>query len=343
MTSVLIILFALSFLAFSISAICGGGAGLMLIPVLGQLLSVSQVPAALSIGTFSSSASRIAVFRKNIRWDIVTYFVPAALPAVWLGALLLKYVNPVYLEITMGVFLVSNLVFLFRKQQVTASSEKPAVLKLVAIGFSAGFLSGLTGAVGLLFNRFYLHYGLTKEEIVATRAANEMLLHLFKIILYALFGLIAGNVIVIGLAVAVSAILSSIAMKWILPRFSEVSFRKIGYGAMVLSGVVMLFQSGQDLFAERQRITDKSLMAYDRNLNLQQANLELEFSYDEGFEFEKVIPLGELTPKQQRFVRNHLPDADKIVVEAVYGINRAKSFEAYYFRNNRLIDKMDFT
>lgn len=315
----------------------------MLIPVLGQLLSVSQVPAALSIGTFSSSASRLMVFRKKIRWNIVVYFVPAALPAVWLGALLLKYVNPVYLEIVIGVFLISNLVFLFRKQELVSHPKKPAVAVLPAIGFLAGFLSGLTGAVGLLFNRFYLRYGLTKEEIVATRAANEIVLHLFKIVLYGLFGLIGGKVILIGLIVAVSAILSSIVMKWILPRLSDVSFRKIGYGAMVLSGVTMLVQSGQDLFSEKPFITEKNLVAHNQKLRMQQANLELEFTYDEGFEFEKVIPFGELSVAHQDFVRNRLPHADQIVIEVVYAVNRKKSFEAYYFKDKELIDKIDFS
>ncbi len=60
----LIIIFICSFLAFAISAICGGGAGLMLIPILGALLPMNQVPAALSIGTFTSSASRIILFKK---------------------------------------------------------------------------------------------------------------------------------------------------------------------------------------------------------------------------------------------------------------------------------------
>lgn len=80
----LIIMLLVSFLAFSISAICGGGAGLMLLPILGKLLPIGQVPAALSIGTFTSSASRLLIFRKNVCWDVVKYFVPSALPAVWL-------------------------------------------------------------------------------------------------------------------------------------------------------------------------------------------------------------------------------------------------------------------
>ncbi|WP_300664975.1 sulfite exporter TauE/SafE family protein [Fluviicola sp.] len=341
MATILIILFIVSFLAFSISAICGGGAGLMLIPILGQLVAVSQVPAALSIGTFTSSASRLVVFRKNIRWSIVKYFVPAALPAVWLGAWLLKYVNPVYLEIAMGLFLVSNLTFLFKKPKELSETEIPATIKLTSIGFLAGFLSGLTGAVGLLFNRFYLRYGLTKEEIVATRAANEIMLHLVKIVLYFLFGLITGKVIYIGIVVAASAIFSTIAMKWILPHLSEVSFKKIGYSAMVLSGFVMLSQSGADLFISKNPTTAPHLQAYEQKLNWQHANYELEFTYDHGFEFEQVIPITELSREQQDFVKSRMPAADKIVIEAVYGIDN-KSFEAYYFQQNKLVDKIDF-
>ncbi len=342
MTTILIILFIVSFLAFSISAICGGGAGLMLIPILGQLLSVGQVPAALSVGTFTSSASRLIVFRKNICWNIVTYFVPAALPAVWLGAVLLKYVNPVYLEIVMGIFLVSNLIFLFKKPKEINEQERPAAMKLAFVGFLAGFLSGLTGAVGLLFNRFYLRYGLTKEEIVATRAANEIILHLVKIGLYFLFGLINGKVIYIGLIVAASAIFSTFAMKSILPRLSEFSFRKIGYSAMVLSGFMMLGQSGKDLLSDKNPVSAPNLIAYDQKLKWQHANYELEFTYDEGFEFEQLIPLTELSLYQQSFVKSRMPDADKITIEAVYAVNQKKSYEAYCFKNNQLVDKIDF-
>jgi uncharacterized membrane protein YfcA len=343
MTTTLIIIFIVSFLAFSISAICGGGAGLMLIPILGQLLPISQVPAALSIGTFTSSASRLLIFRKNICWPIVKYFVPFALPAVWLGAWLLKFVNPVYLEIAMGLFLISNLSFLFKKPKELNDTEKPKNFILALIGFSAGFLSGLTGAVGLLFNRFYLRYGLTKEEIVATRAANEIILHLVKIVLYFLFGLITMKVIYIGIVVAISAILSSWIMKWVLPKLSETSFKKIGYFAMVISGFVMLSQSGSDLLTANNGTVDIYFKnkGLESKLKWQNANYALEFTYDEGFEFEQVIPITELKDEQQKFVESKKQNADKIIIEAVYEIG-SKSYEAYYFNNNKLINKIDF-
>uniref|UniRef100_UPI002B4100B5 hypothetical protein n=1 Tax=Pseudomonas aeruginosa TaxID=287 RepID=UPI002B4100B5 len=79
----------------------------------------------------------------------------------------------------------------------------------------------------------YLRYGLTKEEIVATRAANEIFLHTIKLIIYIILGLYSGNAIWLGVAIAVASIVSSYSVKYILPYLSEFVFRRIGYGAMV--------------------------------------------------------------------------------------------------------------
>ena len=83
-----------------------------------------------------------------------------------------------YLQLIIAVFLILNTPELFRSRTQQKKEEKPFPKFILAIvGFFAGFVSGITGAIGLLFNRFYLRYGLTKEEIVATRAANEIFLH----------------------------------------------------------------------------------------------------------------------------------------------------------------------
>lgn len=90
----------------------------------------------------------------------------------------------------MAVFLITNVVEVFRSKAKIEKEEKPYpkyILDLV--GFFAGFVSGVTGAIELLFKRFYLRYGLTKEEIVATWAASEIFLHLIKLVSYILLGL----------------------------------------------------------------------------------------------------------------------------------------------------------
>lgn len=336
-----LLLFVCALLAFSISAVCGGGAGLLLLPVLGSVLPGAQVPAALSVGTISSSASRIAAFWSRIRWSVVLWFVPAALPAVWLGAKLLSYVNPLYLELLMGLFLIANLPLIFRPTTELEHTHQLPKGYLALIGAAAGFVSGLTGAVGLLFNRFYLRYGLKKEEIVATRAANEVLLHAVKLGLYASFGLLTGKALIFGAVIAVAAMLSSWGMKWLLPRLSESLFRRVGYTAMVISGLSLFFDAGAQVVAK-----DAVGMNYvpissgmETQLQWRQKMFALEFEYNGGFEFERSIKLTDLPLDKQAYVKMLSKGAEKVFLEEVFGIGR-HSYEAYIFRNGKL-NKMD--
>ncbi len=341
MTVTLILIFLCAFVAFSISAVCGGGAGLLLIPLLGQALPVAQVPTALSIGTASSSITRIGAFYSQIRWSIVRWFVPGALPAVFLGASLLHFLNPIYLEIAMGLFLVGNLPLLF-KNTPAGQHKHSSHRVLLVIGFLAGFLSGLTGAVGLLFNRFYLRYGLSKEEIIATRAANELILHVIKLALYISFGLLSKEVILIGMMVALAAALSSWVMRWGIKKVSESIFRKLGYASMVISGIALLSQSGSRLFAQNKgNLTFSPLTSgIESKLQWQNTNLAIEFTYDEGFEYEQKIPFSELPLAQQSEVLIRKGDADNMIIEEVFGFGK-HSYEAYYFHEGKLIGKID--
>jgi uncharacterized membrane protein YfcA len=161
-----VLLFFGTIFAFWLSAICGGGASLILIPILNLLLPASVVPFSLTVGTFTSSVSRIAVFKKHVNWRIFFWFVPFSIPAVLIGAYLIKYINPNYLQLIVAFFLIANIPQLFKKIKANETNEKASPKYVLAIiGFLAGFVSGITGAVGLLFNRFYLKFGLKKKKL----------------------------------------------------------------------------------------------------------------------------------------------------------------------------------
>jgi uncharacterized membrane protein YfcA len=343
LTSSMILVFLCAFAAFSLSAVCGGGAGLLLMPILGLVAPVNQVPAILSIGTASSSISRTVAFFSQVQWKVVRWFVPAALPAVFMGAWLLQYVNPKYLEFLMGAFLVSNLSYFFKKS-VAEIARPSSHANLLIVGFFAGFLSGLTGAVGLLFNRFYLRYGLSKEEIVATRAVNEGGLHLFKLILYAQFGLLSSKVITLGLLVAMASVISAWFMKWGLRRISESFFKRVGYLSMVASGIMMIVQAGTALALQNNASFSFLPIAngLESKIQWQQANLAIEFQYNEGFEYEQQIAIHEVPLEIREKMLRHQGSAAKIVVEEVFSL-RGHSYEAYYFKDGVLIEKMDFS
>jgi uncharacterized protein len=337
-------IFIASFLAFSLSLICGGGAGLLLIPVLGHVLPAAQVPAALTIGTSVSSISKIGLFYKNIRWSMVRLFLPTAIPGVVLGAWLLSFLNPIYIELCMALFLVSNLPYLFKNSPPTNSLNQLPDWVIRVIGLIAGFISGLTGAVGVMFNHVYLRYGLTKEEIVATRAANEVMLHVIKLCLYAWLGLFTLSVLNIGVTVALAAILATLIMKIILPKISLNIFSKMGYGAMVIAGVLMFnsaiirIQEAHDPSMKIVRVAK----GFDAALSWNNLLYSIEFNYGEGFEFEKTVSISTLSLSQQQLVLNHRAGAEKMVIEKVKSLKNT-TYEAYYYNSkNQFLHKLKF-
>lgn len=330
------LLFLATILAFWISAICGGGASLILVPLLNWLLPTSVVPFSLTIGTFTSSASRIIVFKKDICWKIFFWFVPFSIPAVLLGAWLIKYVNPLYLQLIVGLFLLANLPELFRNKKQQRQEEKPYPKFVLAIvGFFAGFISGITGAIGLLFNRFYLRYGLTKEEIVATRAANEIFLHSIKLIIYLILGLYSSSAFWLGLTIAIASIISSYTVKFILPHISEFLFRKIGYGAMVVSGIFLLVGTTQNIITQ-DKMSFSTNQYDERTIHWRNSNFVLEFAFDDGLEIERPINKNELPDKLKTKYHELLPQYDKILLEKVFKLASKRSYEFYCYKDKKL-------
>lgn len=328
---IIALLFVAAFLAFLVSAVAGGGAGLVLVPLLRLILPITAIPAALSIGTATSSLSRIHLFRHAIRWDVVRRFVPTALPAAALGAWLLTLFEPAYVEFLLGCFLLLNLPALFRRDTGTGGPPLP-LARLPVLGAAAGLLSGFTGAVGVVFNRAYYRMGLSKEEIVATRATNEVLLHLLKIALYAAFGLLPRSALIAGAMVATAAVLASVASKWVLPLIRESIFRRIGLLAMVASGVAMFSLSGNQIL--RIHNAWVAYVAPDDEAEFQLywgGTRRYAFEREEEGQLvvERVVAIDRLPPAVRAELPTIAPDHAIRMVEEVRG-HRTHYYEVYY-------------
>ena len=343
MVITIFLLFVGAILAFWISAICGGGASLILIPILNLIIPTSLVPFSLTVGTFTSSASRIVAFRKSVHWKIFFWFVPFSIPAVLLGAYLIKYINPIYLQLIVALLLISNVpqLFLSKKEQDKEEKSSPKYV-LAIIGFLAGFISGITGAIGLLFNRFYLKYGLTKEEIIATRAANEIILHLIKLVIYIILGLYSKNALLLGLTIAMASVVSAYTVKYILPFMSDFLFRKIGYGAMVISGIVLLTSSSEKII-NQDKVQLYTVAKGDKNettLKWRNSDLVLEYALDDGLEIERPIDSSELPENLLQKYNQLLPKYDVIHLEKVFKIGE-DGYEFYCIKDKKLT-KLEF-
>lgn len=333
-----ICLFFLAILAFAISTVSGGGAGLMLMPVLALLLPGAQVPAALSIGTAVSSLSRIALFWRSIQWRVVGWFLPAALPAAALGVWLLSRFEPIYVKLLLGLFLVANLPLLFlRARPVTPREDRPIKpTLLLALGAGVGLLSGFTGAVGVAFNRFYLRLNLQKSEIVATRAFNEVFLHLLKIVLYGMFGLLTDRSMMAGAIVAVAAIVASWTMRHLIHHVADHHFRHASTIAMVGAGAVMLGTAVPAVLTRHDAgfrfvnaVQEREMQAY-WGLHA----VAIAWNARSGFVLEKRLDPTSLKPRYQRILPAMPAGARISSIEKFEQIDR-EGLEIHYVQGNR--------
>lgn len=316
------LVFIASVLAFVISSVAGGGAGLVLVPLLRLILPVASIPGALSIGTAASSLSRIWLFRSHIRWDVVRRFVPTALPGAAVGAWLLTRFDAVYVEFLLGCFLLLNLPALFRRTPASGTDTPLPLARLPLLGSIAGLLSGFTGAVGVVFNRAYYRMGLTKDEIVATRATNEVLLHLLKIGLYAAFGLLPRSALIAGMLVATAAVLASLASRRVLSLIRESVFRRAGLVAMVASGVAMFSLSGSQIMTVHRAWVAYVAPGDEREIQLYWAGVRraaIEREENGVLVVERVVTLGAVPPAVRAVIPTIAKPGEIVMIEEVRG------------------------
>ncbi|MBS9524882.1 sulfite exporter TauE/SafE family protein [Litoribacter ruber] len=230
-----------AFIIFILSTLSGGGASLLLMPLVAVVVGVKAVAPVMTISIGMSSTSKVFFFWRDIDWKLFMWLFPSTIIGSIIGARMFAELSSDYLQILIGLLLVST-VMQFKKK------DKPSKFRIKAwhfapMGLGVSFLSGLIGGVGPLMNSAYLSYGISKESLLGTRSANAILLHLTKIISYAYLGYVNGEVLKYGIMIGVVSMSAIYVGKLILGKMSDELFRKIVVASMVVSGVLMLWQN----------------------------------------------------------------------------------------------------
>jgi uncharacterized membrane protein YfcA len=237
------------FVAWIVSTIGGGGGALLLVPLVGFVAGAQAIAPVTTLATLVAGGGRAFVFWKDIDWSVVRWGLPGALLGGFLGAVLFSRAPAEWLQILVGLFLVSTVLqYRFGCKERTFEVAKwwffPAELV-------TGFLDGLIGAVGPVMNTLYLNAGVTKERMVGTKTAVSLPTHFVKIGTYTTLGAMAGQLWLFGLAAGAGALASNWLAKRLLKDMPELRFRAIVVGFMALSGIIMIWQQREtiaDLF-----------------------------------------------------------------------------------------------
>lgn len=235
------------FVAWIVSTVGGGGGAMLLVPLVGFIAGAQAVAPVTAIATLIAGSGRIVVFRKGIDWRIVAWALPGAVLGAALGAAVFAHTSAEWLQIIVGLFLVSAL-FQYRFG-ARKRTFRVARWWFLPAELTVGFLSGLIGAMGPVMNTFYLNAGITRERMVGTKTAVSLPMHAAKILAYGAFGAMSGRLVMFGIAAGLGALASNWLARRLLGRMQELRFRQIVIGLMALSGAVMIWRQRETLLS----------------------------------------------------------------------------------------------
>ena len=189
----LIILIIAAFITSSISAVLGMGGGIILLGIMAIIIPEGYKVIALhGMVQLFSNTTRTYVFRQYIKTNLIKQFFIGALMGVSISIIIIlmlinyfnvQSANEIKVEMLkpfIGLFIVW---YLFLK----GPKKEKKVNSFIPVGLIAGLSSIFVGAVGPLIAPFFLGNKLTKENIIANKAASQMITHLSKIPLFIYF------------------------------------------------------------------------------------------------------------------------------------------------------------
>lgn len=162
-----------------ITSLTGLGGGTL---ILAGLLVVYPPTLAIPLHSFTQLAAnglRAAIYYRRVNWKVVFAYGALMLPLAWLGATIFDLINPSWLKILVGLFILFSLVpWKFKPK------DEPKLSTFVAIGAASGFLGIFVGAVGPMVTPFFNRLKLGREGSLSTKSAGQMILQLSKIIAF---------------------------------------------------------------------------------------------------------------------------------------------------------------
>ncbi|MFN3561287.1 MAG: sulfite exporter TauE/SafE family protein [Chloroherpetonaceae bacterium] len=233
----LLLLFALSYLAATLSGAAGFGGALVLLPALTNLVGISAAVPILTIGQIFGNASRVWFGRDDLQWKPILFFLLTAVPLTILGSYLFGEIERDKVKIGIGIFLI--LLVLYRRTNIkkVALGEKGLLLG----GGLTGFISGIAGSAGPLSAAFFLGLDLTAKAYIASEAFTALVIHLTKTIIYNAFALINWTELYYGLFIGGAMILGSWTGRKIIEKLSREKFILLVEVLLIISGLQLIW------------------------------------------------------------------------------------------------------
>jgi uncharacterized protein len=233
-----------AFLTATLSGVFGMAGGLVLMGALAFVMPVSVAFVTHGILQLVANGWRAILHRRHIAWPVLGWFLIAALLAA--GMISVFTVIPSKFTLFLLLGLVPLVVWL-PQQWIELDAAKP--VHALVFGTLTSILNLTAGVAGPLLDILFVRTGLTRHQIVATKAAIQSLNHVAKIIVYGSMLGTAGRGAMppwwlFALAIPASMLGTAVGGQ-ILDRLSDANFKRWTAWIVTAIGCVYLAKAAQ--------------------------------------------------------------------------------------------------
>lgn len=227
----------LALLAEILGTVGGFGSSLFFVPIASYFLDFHSVLGITAMFHVSSNITKIAFFRKGFDKNMVLALGIPAVIFVIIGAYLSQFFDAKYLEIALGIFLISmSLILLIFKKLVI----KPTTTNSIAGGTLSGFVAGLLGTGGAIRGITMAAFNLKMEVFITTSAIIDLGIDSSRSIVYYFNGYVHKHDLYLIPILLIVSIVGTYVGKKILEKISEERFKGIVLILVLITGIMTL-------------------------------------------------------------------------------------------------------
>lgn len=218
----------------AVSAVLGMAGGMLLLTVMLLFLEPTAAIPLHAIVQLSSNSSRALIHVRAVRLDLLWPYLLMLVPAGLLTVSLAERTPADGLRLAIGLFV---LVATWRSRWLLLGLDPRGLStrpRFALVGTVAGGLGPLVGATGPFIAPFFLDIGLSRFELIGTKAACQAAGHLAKILVFGVAGFAFVDHLGLAVAMALGTIGGTVLGTRLLRRIDDSLFTQLYRVALTL-------------------------------------------------------------------------------------------------------------
>jgi len=234
------------FIASTVRGFTGFGLALIAVPMIVFIMPVTDTAVFISIINIIFS---LLYYRKSKE---IVKGQPLGAMAIWTGigvaagTVLLKFVNPAYIQLLWGLLIIFIVISLVRGLNLHIKSERTA---LTLSGLFGGVLAGATGITGPPVAIILSSIRTPKEKFNAIISIFILFAVSYALVFYLITGLIRKEIVLLAFCSVPALLAGLFTGDRLVSRISQKTFTTIVYIVLIIMGIITLYKGAKALFA----------------------------------------------------------------------------------------------